>query len=400
MRTLITKIAIASWAMILWVVYISKHRTTRQHTDAFFQWSQSSGQNTILSTRQQKLIGVQYALRENNIAQAIRSMPIETSKDWYNRATLKTVRAYQLMGQNDLSYKQVLQEAQEDFQSASSKTTNIYLKNRIKNNAMLSQNIQHIADIQTCFTDFNTILDDLESMQTDIIQTQTAIQEQLQYIQENKSDINQLVGETCQQRIQDSFNTSYNALGQTTTSIEQYTDSYTQILDQYIDNPWHCLQTDFTSIIQSIQTTQKEITKIQQTYTMTEMALKTKNTDILEQMCKQTQDDTLSNQALSQSIGELLEDLEQQSSKLNTQEQSQNEEQQDDSNQGSTTTQPKYIPLTQEEKTLLEQAQQTNKQRINTMMQIKKNNYNPSQTLQTIFEIFYGDTSEFTIPWW
>ena len=304
------------------------------------------------------------------------------------------------MGQNDLSYKQVLQEAQEDFQSASSKTTNIYLKNRIKNNAMLSQNIQHIADIQTCFTDFNTILDDLESMQTDIIQTQTAIQEQLQYIQENKSDINQLVGETCQQRIQDSFNTSYNALGQTTTSIEQYTDSYTQILDQYIDNPWHCLQTDFTSIIQSIQTTQKEITKIQQTYTMTEMALKTKNTDILEQMCKQTQDDTLSNQALSQSIGELLEDLEQQSSKLNTQEQSQNEEQQDDSNQGSTTTQPKYIPLTQEEKTLLEQAQQTNKQRINTMMQIKKNNYNPSQTLQTIFEIFYGDTSEFTIPWW
>jgi len=131
---------------------------------------------------------------------------------------------------------------------------------------------------------------------------------------------------------------------------------------------------------------------------MTEMALKTKNTDILEQMCKQTQDDTLSNQALSQSIGELLEDLEQQSSKLNTQEQSQNEEQQDDSNQGSTTTQPKYIPLTQEEKTLLEQAQQTNKQRINTMMQIKKNNYNPSQTLQTIFEIFYGDTSEFTIP--
>jgi len=131
---------------------------------------------------------------------------------------------------------------------------------------------------------------------------------------------------------------------------------------------------------------------------MTEMALKTKNTDILEQMCKQTQDDTLSNQALSQSIGELLEDLEQQSSKLNTQEQSQNEEQQDDSNQGSTTAQPKYIPLTQEEKTLLEQAQQTNKQRINTMMQIKKNNYNPSQTLQTIFEIFYGDTSEFTIP--
>lgn len=306
------------------------------------------------------------------------------------------------MEQEDSSYKQILQEAKEDFQLAASKTTNIYLRHRIKNNAILSQNIQHIADIQTCFTDFNIVLDNLDSIQTDITEIQTSIQDQLQYIQENRSDINQAVEEECQQRIQNTLSTSYDALAQTAQAIWQYTDIYRQMLNEYIDNPWHCLQTDFKPIIQDTQITQKELQEAQQTYSMTAMALQTKNTDIFEQMCKQTQNDTLSNQDLGQSVWKLLENLEQyiQSPEPSIQESLDEKSTQQDSNKSwPATTQPKYIPLTQEEKILLEQSQQTNNQRIQTMMQIKKNNYNPSQTLQTIFEIFYGDTNEFTIPW-
>lgn len=40
------------------------------------------------------------------------------------------------------------------------------------------------------------------------------------------------------------------------------------------------------------------------------MALQTKNIGILEQMCEQTQDDTLSNQDLEKSLSQLLENLE------------------------------------------------------------------------------------------
>lgn len=401
MRTLIIKIAIASWATILWFAYISQHWNIRQHTDAFFQWSQISGEETILTPRQQKLIGVQYALRENNIAQAIDNMPTETARDFYNIATLKTVLAYQLMKQDNQSYKTILEEAEKHFQSASSKTTNIYLKNRIKNNAVLSQNIQHIEDIQTCFSDLDTILDDLNAIQTDIAKMQAAIQGQLQYIQENKAAINQAVGEQCQQKIQNTLSTSYDALTQTDQALWQYTQTYTQMFDQYIDNPEYCLQIDFKPIIQDTQITQKEIQEAQQTYSMTAMALQTKNTDVLQQMCEQTQNDTLSNQDVGQSVWKLLENLEQytQSPEPSIQESSNEESTQQDKQSWPATAQPKYIPLTQEEKTLLEQVQQTNNQRIQTMMQIKKNNYNPSQTLQTIFEIFYGDTNEFTIPW-
>lgn len=139
-------------------------------------------------------------------------MPTQTAKDLYNRATLKTIRAYQLMQQEDQNYKQTLQEAQNDFRLASAKTNNIYLQNRIKNNASISQNIQYIADIQICFTNFDTLLTDLDNIQASIEQTQTSIQDQLQYIQKNTSKINQSVGEDCQQKIQNAFSTSYDAL--------------------------------------------------------------------------------------------------------------------------------------------------------------------------------------------
>lgn len=129
---------------IFGVYYTISQRSVRQNTDIFFQYPQTSAANTILTPRQQKIIGVQYALRENNIPQAIHNMPTQTAKDFYNRATLKTVRAYQLMEQDDPTYKDIIQESQQDYTTAASKTTNIYLQKKIKNNISLSKNIQYI----------------------------------------------------------------------------------------------------------------------------------------------------------------------------------------------------------------------------------------------------------------
>jgi hypothetical protein len=71
-------------------------------------------------------------------------MPTQTAKDFYNRATLKTLRAYQLMEQDNTTYEKILQEAQQDFNTAASKTTNIYLQQKIKSNLSLSNNMQYI----------------------------------------------------------------------------------------------------------------------------------------------------------------------------------------------------------------------------------------------------------------
>jgi|GEM_PF-2281641 len=98
---LITIIATTASIAIILIYYSITQRSVRQNTDRFFQSPGTSAANTILTSRQQKIIGVQYALRENNIPQAIDGMPVKTAKDFYNRATLKTLRAYQLMEQDD-----------------------------------------------------------------------------------------------------------------------------------------------------------------------------------------------------------------------------------------------------------------------------------------------------------
>ncbi len=397
-------------ASIIWVTgsiaivaiyYAATQRSLRENTERFFQSQKTSAENTIITPRQQQIIGVQYALRENNIPQAIHSMPTQTAKDFYNRATLKTLRAYQLMEQDNPSYKQILQEAQKDFTTAESRTTNIYLQQRIKNNSSLSQNIQHIGEIQTCFTDFNTVLDDLTAITDSINQTKTSIQNQLQYMQANTNILNDILNKECQGRIQDMLNKSHDALTNTANAIQKHTNIYTQILNEHIDDPSLCLQTNLKPIIQDTQSTKTKLKKSQETYAITDMALQAKNKGILQQMCEQAQDDTLSNQDLEQSLSQLLENLENSIQKPDKSEGETEEQSWTDNTQTPwpASSQPQYIPLTQEEKILLEQAQETNQQWINTMMQIKKNKYNPSQTLETIFEIFYGDKSEFTIPW-
>ena len=204
-------------------------------------------------------------------------MPTQTAKDFYNRATLKILQAYQLMEQDDITYETILEQAQQDFDTAASKTTNIYLQQKIKNNISLSQNMQYIGDIQTCFTDFNTILDDLASITDTIKQTRSSIKDQLQYIQENTKTLNNLIGNDCQERIQNTFNKSYDALTNTAKAIQQYTDMYSQTLNQYIDDPSLCLQTNLKPIIQDTQSTKKKLKESQQTYAITDMALQAKN---------------------------------------------------------------------------------------------------------------------------
>jgi len=65
-------------------------------------------------------------------------------------------------------------------------------------------------------------------------------------------------------------------------------------------------------IIQSAELAEKTIKEAQETYSITAMALQTNNADILQQICEQTQNDTLRNQSIEQSVSQLLRDLEQQ----------------------------------------------------------------------------------------
>lgn len=138
---------------------------------------------------------------------------------------------------------------------------------------------------------------------------------------------------------------------------------------------------------------------MQDSYIFTTQAIAMGHTDILEQMCEQAQNDSFQNQELQNTLQELMENLDQTITQ-DTQEPEGDTEQIDQEREWWTTSaQPIYIPLTQEEQEILEQIHKNNRRRLENMMQIRSNNYDPKETLNQLFDIFYPDDSQFNIPW-
>ncbi len=138
---------------------------------------------------------------------------------------------------------------------------------------------------------------------------------------------------------------------------------------------------------------------MQDSYIFTTQAIAMGHRDILEQMCEQAQNDSFQNQELQNTLQELMENLDQTITQ-DTQEPEGDTEQIDQETEWWTTsTQPIYIPLTQEEQEILEQINKNNHRRLENMMQIRSNNYDPKETLNQLFDIFYPDDSQFNIPW-
>ncbi len=246
----------------------------------------------------------------------------------------------------------------------------------------------------------------LTAINTQLNAIQQSISDQLQYIQDTQAELTTNIGEECIQNITDTMQQKQQSLQATQDAIQPQERKYRYIYTNYLKDLEQCSNTDIKPLLRDTTNTQEKLAQLQERYAITQEALETNQTDILEQMCEQAQDDTLSNQETEQTIKQLLNNLEQ-----STQEQEQNQTQEEDAQTGAeqqpnqdteqpeaSSTTPQYIPLTEEEETILQETYQINRQRLDTMMQIKKNNYNPIQSIETIFQTFYGDPSQFQIP--
>jgi len=335
-------------------------------------------------------------------------MPTQTPKDLYNRWTLRTIQAYTLFQEKEYEQSQQIREqAQEDFLIAANTTNNIYLQKRIQDNYTINRMTHTASQIHICIDDFWTLLQGLTVINTQLSAIQQSISDQLQYIQDTQAELTANIGEECVQNITDTMQQTQQSLQATQEAIQPQERKYQYIYASYLEEPEQCLDTDIKPLLRDTTNTQEQLAQLQETYTITQEALEKNQTDILEQMCEQAQDDTLSNQETEQTIQQLLNNLEQ-----STQEQEQNQTQEDGDETGgeqqpnqdteqpeASSATPQYIPLTEEEETILQETYQINRQRLDTMMQIKKNDYNPIQSIETIFQTFYGDPSQFQVPW-
>jgi hypothetical protein len=377
----------------LWIITIA---SKQKNNDTIFQQP----------TRNQKLIGVQYALRDNNIPQAIHSMPSQRASDFYYRAQLYIQQAQILIQQWEQDQAgQWLQAAQADLQQAANKTHNPYLRANIRQAIKNQQIWQTLEQIQVCFTDFAILLEDLDTINTSIQQIIDNIQQQQYIIQQNSQQLSNIIEPECIEDIQKNMEETSQALTLTKQYIKEQSNKYQDIYTAYSNHPKQCIGTDIKPLLRDSAQTKNELSTLIQTYHFSLQALQLWDSNILNQMCQQSQDDSLSNQSLENAIQQLLQNLEQSTDTENSDQESYmpsrdpmmdplyNNQEYDQ--QISESSRPTYIPITDEEKIILEQIQKTNSQRLETMMQIRSNDYNPRKKLDSLFEIFYPDREQF-----
>lgn len=383
---------------VVWyaIFFVTQQRTSRQKTDNFFIDKEQDIENIDISATQKQYIAIHNALQQNDIQTAIQNIPNNTAKDLYNRGTLKTIRAYQQLSSWDSSsYEKILMEASDDFDRAQKLTNNPKLQQRIQYNKNISKNIDSLWVLYSCFDDFSTLIQQLTNITNTTQMIMQTIADQLNYIAANENELSSIIDEQCINNINTTFAKTYQSLENTQTAITKNIPIYTQTLWEYTQDPSLCFGTNIKPLTQDANDTQSQLNKLAQTYSITQAALETRNSDILNQMCEQSQDDTLSDQETQNTLQDLIQNLEQSIKQA----QNKPEQEQQDFQSWTTSWTPQYIPLTNEEQETLEEIDKYNKEWIQNMTQIRQQWYTPSKILETLFDVFYGDTSEFTIPW-
>lgn len=121
----------------------------------------------------------------------------------------------------------------------------------------------------------------------------------------------------------------------------------------------------------------------QQQHINTVEALKINSTQSIKELCEQSKNDAEINQQIEDSVQELLQKL--------------NDNKMENQTQKKSTNEVKYKDFFDEnEKKILEEIQQTNHSRINTILDIRgKGNYDPERYINDMFNQFYGNSGDF-----
>ena len=383
--------------LIIWAGIVSAtQRSARRQTDAFLtNPSENTSDNTILTDRQKKQITMRLALKRGDIVQAIKESPQDTATDRYNLGTLKIFWAYQAIVANQKeAYIQRITEANHDLAQAIQQTTNNTIKNRSSHNQKILTELQKIATMKTCLSNLTTLLWTVDSIQETIKDIEAIIEQQ------NTTNNITTIDQECRNTLQTDGTRTYDSIKDIEQTLAENKEAYIKINHTYKDNPVLCFNTDFTEQLQSITNIQNTVQETKQTYIQRQTAQTNNGTTTLRLLCKKNQEDDLSHQPQEKNRQSDIKNITDMAKQIENKQQTTNQEWwQTTQNTIWSSDTSTYIPLTEEESILWDIDKASN-QWIETMMHIKNTWYDPTQTLKNLFQEFYGDTQEFSIPNW
>lgn len=337
----------------------------------------------------QKMTQIQNTLEANKSIQkqeyekALQLISWDTSEDYYNRGTIQTLLAYQNWLKNTISWLDSAQifiaQAQQNFDIAKKLAKSETIKTAIMDNQTTVTSVSTVVDIKTCYGLGQGIITDIKDITTIINGIKNILNQEDIYIKKRASSL----GTMCYEKLRNIADASKEQVGLLQLEMQRNNTKYTSEFYQKIENPLLCIDTPYENILSSMDKGRQWLQTYQQQHINTVEALKINSTQSIKELCEQSKNDAEINQQIEDSVQELLQKL--------------NDNKMENQTQKKSTNEVKYKDFFDEnEKKILEEIQQTNHSRINTILDIRgKGNYDPERYINDMFNQFYGNSGDF-----
>jgi len=328
-------------------------------------------------------IAANEAIHQQKYQTALQLISGNSSEDYYNRGTIKTLVAYQDAMQNHMSWLQNAQvniaQAQQDFDIAKKLTTSKVMKKNINKNQISANTLATVVDIKTCYSIGQNIVSNISELTDSIKSIQWVLDQEMESIDKQKN----ILGSSCYKKLQDIAMTSKQQVQSLASQIITKKKIYITDFSEKIKNPMTCIELPYEDILPSIERGKIWLKIYQQQHQNTIAVVKSNNAQSIKTLCEYVKNDAQINQNLENRLNELLEKLEDNTIENQIQKKS-----------SSTTNYKDFFDKNQ--KQILNEIYEINYWRIETMLQIKsKWNYNPKEYIKDMFNEFYGNSGDF-----
>lgn len=323
------------------------------------------------------------AIQKQEYERALQLISWNTSEDYYNRGTIQTLLAYQNALQSTISWLQNAQifvaQAQQNFDIAKKLSRSKMITSAITDNQTTTMSLSAVVDIKTCYGIGQGIILSINDITTTIQNIKNVLDQEEMYINKRESSLDT----TCYEKLRNIVDTSKAQVWLFQSQMQKNKIKYQSDFSKKIEDPIVCIQDPYDNILPSMIKWKQWLEAYQLQHMNTIEALKSNDNQSIKELCDQSKNDAQINQQIESSVQELLQKLE--DNKIENQEQKRS------------TNEVKYKDFFDEnEKRALQEIQETNQWRINTILDIRgKGNYSPERYINEIFNQFYWDSGDF-----
>jgi len=204
-----------------------------------------------------------------------------------------------------------LAQAQQNFTIAKKLSTNFKINKAIEKNQNTIDSLSTVVDIKTCYGIGQTIIIHINDILDTIKDIKTTLHQEEVYLQEKTK----ILDTECYEKLVYILDTSRDQVGLLQVQIQKNSTTYISDFSDKIENPMMCIKIPYENIIASTIKGKVGLEVYQLQHSNTVEALKSNDSQRIKELCDQSKNDAEINQQIQSSVQELLEKLEDNTSK-------------------------------------------------------------------------------------